>query len=177
MSGVLVLQAAKKEVEVPHSFPNGRSLSPATGDWVVIVHGRDAARMHESARLIHGLTGYEPTILKEQVNRGLTLIEKFESFASETAFAVVLATADDFGRLKGASEECERARQNVIFELGFFVASLGRKRVAVLHDSDVELPSDIAGLVTIRIDDAGAWKMLLAKELDAAGVDVDFSRA
>jgi len=44
----------------------------------------------------------------------------------------------------------ERARQNVILELGYFMASLGRSRVCCLYKGDIEYPSDIRGIVTIQ---------------------------
>jgi predicted nucleotide-binding protein len=64
----------------------------------------------------------------------------------------------------------------VIFELGFFFGKLGRDRVAVLVDADVEKPSDIDGIVYIDLDSTGAWKQALAHELRAAGIKVDYSR-
>jgi predicted nucleotide-binding protein len=67
-----------------------------------------------------------------------------------------------------------RARQNVILELGWFQGRLGRKKVVVLRDDDVEQPSDIAGLVYISL--ANEWERLLARELKAAGFDVILDR-
>jgi predicted nucleotide-binding protein len=63
-----------------------------------------------------------------------------------------------------------------VFELGFFFGKLGRRRVAVLLESNVEKPSDIDGLVYVSVDSAGAWKYALARELAAAGISVDQSR-
>jgi predicted nucleotide-binding protein len=44
-----------------------------------------------------------------------------------------------------------RARQNVIFELGYFVAKLGRENVIALYTEDgenrCEIPSDISGVL------------------------------
>jgi predicted nucleotide-binding protein len=40
-----------------------------------------------------------------------------------------------------------RARQNVILELGWFMAKLGRRRVAILYKGELEIPSDILGIV------------------------------
>lgn len=64
-----------------------------------------------------------------------------------------------------------RGRQNVIFELGFFFGKLGRDRVAVLLGPGVGEPSDINGLVYIPVDEAGAWKYQLGRELQSAGID------
>jgi hypothetical protein len=40
----------------------------------------------------------------------------------------------------------------------------------------VELPTDILGILYIPLDDGGAWKTLLARELQAAGYDLDLTK-
>ena len=70
-----------------------------------------------------------------------------------------------------------RGRQNVVFELGYFVGHLGRNRVCTLYEPGVEIPSDFSGIVYVPIDEAGAWRTLLARELKAAGFEVDLNRA
>jgi predicted nucleotide-binding protein len=92
-------------------------------------------------------TGKEVIVLHEQANAGLTILEKFENYATDVSFAVVLLTGDDEGGVRASDETHPRGRQNVIFELGFFFGKLGRKRVAVLLEENVERPSDIAGPV------------------------------
>jgi predicted nucleotide-binding protein len=74
----------------------------------------------------------ETIILHEQPNAGQTIIEKVERYAG-VAFAVVLLTPDDIGAEKGNESHLRpRARQNVILELGYFLARLGRKHIAAL---------------------------------------------
>jgi predicted nucleotide-binding protein len=68
----------------------------------------------------------EAIILHEQPDQGLTIIEKFETYASQVGFAVVLLTPDDLGGPASAPAQSARARQNVIFELGYFVGKLAR---------------------------------------------------
>lgn len=69
-----------------------------------------------------------------------------------------------------------RARQNVVFEHGLFIGSLGRKNVCALVTEDVEKPGDIDGIVYIPMDSAGAWKMQLCSNMRAAGLDIDLNR-
>jgi hypothetical protein len=38
------------------------------------------------------------------------------------------------------------------------------------------LPSDLHGLARVEHDSAGRWKHDVAKEIHAAGIDVDFSK-
>jgi len=54
-----------------------------------------------------------------------------------------------------------------------FMASLGRKGVVALRQEGVDVPTDILGIVYIPLDEGGAWKTLLARELAAAGFDLD----
>jgi predicted nucleotide-binding protein len=124
---------------------------------------------------------YSIKVLHEQANRGLTIIEKFEKHASLSGFAVVLLTADDAGAAVPPGETIPvdglrpRARQNVVFELGYFVGALGRSRVAVLYDETVELPSDYQGIAYISLADE-TWRFKLLKELKATGLDYDLNK-
>ena len=142
---------------------------------VFVIHGHDAAAREAVARCPENL-GLQPIILHEQANKGRAIIQKFEDHA-DVAFAVVLLTADDVGKLKDEKSVLNpRARQNVILELDFFLGKLGRERVCPLVKGDVETPSDYDGVVYTELDDAGAWKMKLVQELKAVGFDVDANR-
>lgn len=147
------------------------------GAPIFVVHGRDDARKHELLRLLDRTTDRDPIVLHEQPNRGATILEKFERHAQAAGFAVVLLTADDEGRLHSdTAPPRARGRQNVVLELGVFLGLLGRSRVAVLVDHEVERPSDLDGLVYIPLDPSGAWKLSLVKELEAAGIGVNRGR-
>jgi hypothetical protein len=148
---------------------------PRAAGPIFVVHGHARALLHEAVRVLERATRRDVVVLHEQANQGRTILEKFEDHAGSAAYAVVLLTGDDRG---GAAPEAHqpRGRQNVVFELGFFFGRLGRSRVAVLLERDVEKPSDIDGLVYIPIDGAGAWKYELARELSSAGIPVDQSR-
>lgn len=126
------------------------------------------------ARFI-GKIGLDPIILHEQANRGRTVIEKVED-NSDVGFAVILLTPDDEGRSKkGNGPLMNRARQNVLLELGYFLARLGRDKVCTLKRGEVDIPSDFAGVVWAEMDDAGGWKQCLARELQAAGHEVNWN--
>ena len=116
-------------------------------------------------------------VLHEQANIGRTIIEKFEEHA-QVGFAVVLLTPDDVGAFRDdKSKQKPWARQNVIFEFGYLIGKLGRKRVCALVKGDVEKPSDYNGVLYISFDDSGGWKMRLIKELKTAGFKVDANLA
>ena len=102
-------------------------------------------------------------------------MEKFEHNA-DVDFAVVLLTPDDVGHAIGEDQQAfPRARQNVIFEFGFFVSSLIRSKVVVLCKGGVEIPSDYHGVLYIEMDDAQGWKSVVAREIKRAGIDVDMN--
>jgi predicted nucleotide-binding protein len=172
---VAILKAAKREVEIAGGAPSKPEASTNAGTKVFVVHGHDEAIKHEVARFLRDATRNEPVILSEQASAGATIIEKFEAQAADAAYAVILATADAQGRSIKDTVDRPRMRQNVIFELGYFFGSLGRKKVAMLYRPGVEPPSDIAGIAYIELDPAGGWKLQLAKELKNAGIGVDLS--
>ncbi|MCY4448663.1 MAG: nucleotide-binding protein [Chloroflexi bacterium] len=143
---------------------------------VFVVHGKDDGTKETVARFLTKL-GLDPVILHEQPNQGRTIVEKFEQYAS-VGFAVVLLTPDDLCQHPDDSEGSRyRARQNVILELGFFLGKLGRNRTFVLRKDNVEIPSDYDGVLYTPIDDRGAWRMQLVREIKEAGIEVDANLA
>ncbi len=146
-------------------------------EFVFLVHGRAVEKAESIARYVEKL-GPKVVILQEQPNQGRTVIEKFEDHAA-VVFAIVLMTGDDQGGLVGAAadELQPRARQNVVLELGYFLARLGRRLVVVLYEEGVEVPSDYSGVLFIPLDPGGAWRLTLARELRAGGVAVDVNAA
>lgn len=142
---------------------------------VFIVHGHDGTAKVEAARFIERL-GYEAIILHEQASSGRTIIEKIENYTN-VDFAIVLYTPDDVGNVKTTPKQLnERARQNVVFEHGYLVGKLGRKKVAALVSGNIELPKDISGIVYIALDNANAWHLQLAKEMKNVGYNVDLNK-
>ena len=99
------------------------------------------------------------------------MLSKFIEEDNLVTFAVILMTDDDVGALRG-EPLTPRARQNVILELGYFLAYLGQRRVCALITPGLETPSDFDGIVYIRMDDGGKWKVELARELRAARMPI-----
>lgn len=172
--GELLLRAELENVVETNESPEERATAAEQGR-VFIVHGHDNARKHELFRVLHDITGVKPIILHEQASGGRSVIEKLETYAATAGFAVALLTADDLGRTKGSDEDAPRARQNVVFEAGYFAGRLSRARVVLLHEQGVELPGDLDGIVYVPLDEAGAWKMQLAHEMTNAGIAVNWS--
>lgn len=146
------------------------------GNKVFIVHGHDSAAKEAMARTLEK-AGFEAIILHEQADMGMTIIEKIEKY-TDVAFAVVLYTECDLGRAKEKNEADNRyrARQNVVFEHGYLIGKLGRGHVCAFVKGNVETPGDISGVVYTSMDDAGAWKMTLAKNMGAVGLEADIHK-
>lgn len=142
---------------------------------VFLVHGRNEEATQKVARFLDGLK-LEAILLEEQAYEGRSTLEKFAGH-SDVGFAVVLITGDDVGRPKDAPPDGlkPRARQNVIFELGFFLGKLPKGHVCALYENGVELPSNFHGIGYVPYDTAGAWKIRLAHEINTSGITIDFS--
>lgn len=148
---------------------NGKPIDKSK---IFVVHGHDDIAKEKMARLIASL-GFDPIILHEQASSGKTIIEKIEAH-TDVGFAVVLYTPCDKGGKEADPIDLKpRARQNVVFEHGYLIGKLGRDKVCALVRGGVELPNDIAGVVYVDIDKAGAWKYALADELASAGYPAD----
>ncbi len=76
-------------------------------------------------------------------------IESLERELDQSDFAIAIAQPDDVMHLRG--EAVPSPRDNVIFELGFFMGRLGRQRSILLEPrgQEVKLPSDLSGITTI----------------------------
>jgi predicted nucleotide-binding protein len=163
------------DATAPNTDASSSTTAAAASDDVFVVHGRDDPAKTEVARLIER-AGLHAVILHEQPNQGRTVAEKLADHGGAAGFAVVILTPDDVG---GTDKDHlqPRARQNVVGELFWFAGKLGRSRVCALMKGKVEIPSDFAGVVYTDMDDRGAWKGELLRELSAAGYTVNWARA
>lgn len=182
-NAIVLLKEAQRTLredldDYEHSIEIGSSAEKTAAvpsNRVFVVHGHDDAAHQGLARFLEKL-GLEAIILKEQPDQGRTIIEKFEHSAGDVGFAVVLLTPDDLGGSVKAATPDARARQNVIFELGYFAGKLGRGRVCLLRKGHVEIPSDLYGVIYTDMDPADGWKAKLVGELKAAKLDFDANR-
>lgn len=164
--------AASKTVAEPITSDDKVTGRNWRGDTVFIVHGHDHTVRDRIDLFLTKDLGLQTSVLEAGAMRGLTLPEKFESIARDAGFAVFILTGDDLLSING--KNVRRARQNVILEIGYFWALLGRRdRVAFLIEDhpEMELRSDVQGIGWIPItSDLADTKRKLAAELAAAGV-------
>lgn len=137
---------------------------------VFIVHGHDEALKYKVSNLLRKI-GLDPIILHEQTNSCITIIEKIEKHGAEAGAAIILFTPDDTGKANKETDYKNRARQNVVFEAGFFIGLLGRERTMIIKSDDsVELPGDLSGIVY-----SGTSELEIARELKHMGFNVDLN--
>ena len=68
--------------------------------------------------------------------------------------------------------DASHLRENQLFELGYLYGKLGRNRVILLVESDISVPSDLAGFKYLSMH-SGNWKYELIKYIDLAGIRFD----
>jgi predicted nucleotide-binding protein len=89
--------------------------------------------------------GLEPVVVQDAPNQTIeTILSKIERLADDCQSAIVLMTPDD------DTHTGKRARQNVILELGYFLGRFrgnSMRRIVVIKHGDVEIPSDISGVI------------------------------
>ena len=135
---------------------------------IFIVHGKNHEVRDQVSELLKS-KGFEPIILQVEANRGQFLLEKFLTAATTVSFAIVIMNADDQVIAGDKSDELKRARQNVILELGYFISRLGKERILILQDDQIENPSDINGLLYEPINSDEKWKERILQELYCIG--------
>jgi predicted nucleotide-binding protein len=143
---------------------------------VFIVHGHDEELKNQIEIFLNEI-GLVPIILHRQADQGQTVIEKFEN-NSDVSYAFILMTPDDVTYLKAdeAKPDIERrkilvARPNVIFEFGFFVGKLGRKRVCCIYKDGVTVPTDLNGFIYKKVEkNIEEVAFAIIKDLKALGI-------
>ena len=156
-SAAAILKSMIHEIEEDWEEDSQEPGTPATLDkpgrtntnQVFVIHGHDHGVREKVARFLEGL-GLEAVILQEQPDEGRTVIEKFEQYA-QCDFAVALFTPDGVGGPHDDNLQ-PRARQNVIFEFGYFIGKFGRDRVPRPGEG---VPRDTYGLLWGAVHSAG----------------------
>ena len=138
--------------------------------------------------------GFEKTMLQPMTytlaTLGLELILSHERTSQETiaqklsanpdvGFAIVLLTEDDIGYRKDQPDMAKlRAKQNVVYELGYLIGKLGRDRVFVLHhdEKNFELPTHCSELIYTPYDRLAHWQFDLVKRLKSCDYKVDANK-
>lgn len=148
---------------------SGEQPKMVDGGKVFIIHGHDALLKTE-VQLLLNRAGVQSVVLHEMADRGRTIIEKLIDETKGAGYAIALLTPDDL-----TDSGQSRARQNVVLEIGYFLGKLGKERLRMIVKDNVEVPSDLQGILYEKHDVNSAWKMKLLKEMRAVGIFVDLT--
>ncbi|MFD3440897.1 TIR domain-containing protein [Streptomyces sp. NPDC058685] len=80
---------------------------------------------------------------------GMTLLDSLLRLLNEADGALIIATPDDRTTRRGATSYAPAS--NVLLEYGLFTGRLGQARVAIVTVGDPDLPSDLGGVVHLRL--------------------------
>ncbi|WP_375608414.1 MULTISPECIES: TIR domain-containing protein [unclassified Bartonella] len=145
-----LIEDLAKHIEETSTILFSKMASNTSNKKIFIVHGHDRTALKQLTSILNDFN-LEPYILQNTSGNGLTIIEALEKgiCSDFIKFGIVLLTPDDIGYAKSAGKKAAqpRARQNVIFEMGMLISALSRKNVAILKKQDLELPSDINGII------------------------------
>ena len=159
-------QAIQDIVDANSEFENPKP-SNNKNDTVFIVHGHDN-ELKQEVQILLNRAGVNSIVLHEQADKGRTIIDKLLDETKKAGYAIALLTPDDI-----LENDLKRARQNVILEIGYFIGLLGKERLRLIVKQNVEIPTDLQGILYEKYDENGAWKIKLLKELQAVGIYVD----
>ena len=167
-------------LEAKKAIEDIKPKTSKSNNKVFIVHGHDIELKNDTELFLKSIN-LDPIVLHRQLDEGLTIIEKFEKH-SEVTYAIILLTPDDIGFPISEIKKSENdriieymARQNVIFEFGFFVGKLNRKKVCCIYKEGVTLPSDLGGLIYKKVNKSvEEIGLFLMQELKNAGLPVKF---
>lgn len=159
--------------EIVNANPESEDSTPkiTNNKTAFIIHGHDN-ELKTEVQLLLKRAGVSSIVLHEQADKGRTIIDKLVDETQIAGYAIALLTPDDLTQNGNT-----RARQNVILEIGFFLGLLGKERLRMIVKGEVEIPSDLHGILYEKHDNGGAWKIKLLKELQAVGIYVDMKAA
>lgn len=134
---------------------------PASGRRVAVICRLDAGTGDTLTAFVTRL-GLEPVSVNSAASG--PLMARVDALCG-LDFAVVAMRADDTG---GAGD---------LLEIGFLLGALGPARVCFVLDGTSQASSVIEGFPRHAMDEGGLWRLLLARDMKQAGIDVDLNRA
>ena len=144
--------------------PIGRDLARRNQPLIMVIHGSQEGNVPQVVNDIRlwcyerGLAAYKAADLP---NSGRFVNDKVNSVIDEADYYIVVLTADE-----ELTSGVFRARPNTMMEMAR-VLDRNPKRVCVLKEDKVDVPSDYRGLVTEPLHN---WQSVLQRELGEVGL-------
>ena len=142
---------------------------------VFIVHGHDHVSREELENILYRWN-LKPVVSMKEVAGGNSILENLFDHIQQCAFGIVLLTPDDsaYSKQEGEGYTQDRARQNVILEMGMILGLMGKSKVMILRKTNTEVPSDMHGIIyTPYKDNVTEAKDKLRQELKHAGLIIE----
>jgi predicted nucleotide-binding protein/prolyl-tRNA editing enzyme YbaK/EbsC (Cys-tRNA(Pro) deacylase) len=123
----------------------------------VFVGASSEAEMYEQlVRDVLEHAGVESIPWRQSFRPGEYGLDSLDRIAREADGAILIASSDDKTWYRGL--ESFSPRDNILFELGYFLRAFGRRRTAIVQVYDKagatpRFPTDLAGLTTMRFDE------------------------
>lgn len=130
----------------PIKSPLDSSTAVATKPFVFIASSTEGLQIAQHIQLNIERTTY-PTIWNQGVFQiSSTTIDDLISQAKKSDFGIFVFSPDDILNIR--SETTRSIRDNVLFEMGLFVGTLGKSRVFAVkpRGSDLHIPTDLLGI-------------------------------
>jgi predicted nucleotide-binding protein len=152
--------------------------APSGGGRVFVVHGRDDGVKETVTRFLDKMD-LKPVLFHDRQQEGETALDRLgDQEKGPHAFAVFALTTEDLaGSNPSRQGEVSAPSRSMLFDLGFFLGSLGRERVIALRSGNGPSPLDYYGVRTLPLDDGALWELLLARDMKRAGLNVDMNKA
>jgi predicted nucleotide-binding protein len=175
----LPIKIASEATQMPSVIGNAEKAEVVPELFIVYGHD-DASR--DQLELALNKMNIKHFILAKEGGEGLTIIELLEQKVGQKGNAhagIVLLTPDDKGYAIRDGEDAikERARQNVILEMGMLISKLGRKNTIILVKGKIERPSDTDGIIYIQFQNNIKEVIApLVARLEKSGFKIDHTK-
>lgn len=172
-AAAVAARAARNAMPTPTPTPSPPAAAPATGARrvaIVTSHGDAAAAVASYV----GQLGLEPIVIGEAPVSDTTTFAERLAGVRGADYALVLAPAAALAAEAGG----HGAPAETLLEIGFLFGVLGRGKVCFLVEGKSPVAPELQDLVLVQQrDDSDVWRLLVAREMRKAGLDVDMNRA
>ena len=111
----------------------------------------------------------------DEAAKSLTAFLKQMGMDTVTGGAGASPTPDTLEKLRDV-EFAILMRSDRALETGFVLGVLGASRVCLLLPAQSSAPG-LDGLARVALDPGGVWRLLLARQMKQAGLDIDLNQA
>jgi predicted nucleotide-binding protein len=130
--------------------PAAEAPKRAAGTRVFVASSVEGLPLAKRVKDSLAQVGVEALIWSEAFSAGTSILGALDEILATCSASVMILTDDDAVMARGHQRKVPR--DNLIYELGLFHGRHGRNRTFVLAPASVTLPTDLSGLVYLRMD-------------------------